>query len=70
MPGPDGQPVAHDVRLGLTDGTSTELVLPANSPLAEVLKPGTTVITGQPPAAGAGAAGAPKPASGAPRLPF
>ena len=70
VPGPDGQPVAHDVRLGLTDGTSTELVLPANSPLAEVLKPGTTVITGQPPAAGAGAAGAPKPASGAPRLPF
>ena len=70
VPGPDGQPVAHDVRLGLTDGTSTELVLPANSPLAEVLKPGTTVITGQPPAAGAGAAGAAKPASGAPRLPF
>ena len=71
VPGPDGLPVAHDVRLGLTDGTSTELVLPANSPLAEVLKPGTTVITGQPPAAGAGAAaGAPKPASGAPRLPF
>lgn len=70
VPGPDGQPVAHDVRLGLTDGTSTELVLPANSPLAEVLKPGTTVITGQPPAAGAGSAGAPKPASGAPRLPF
>ena len=70
VPGPDGQPVAHDVRLGLTDGTSTELVLPASSPLAEVLKPGTTVITGQPPAAGAGAAGAPKPASGAPRLPF
>ena len=70
VPGPDGLPVAHDVRLGLTDGTSTELVLPANSPLAEVLKPGTTVITGQPPAAGAGSAGAPKPASGAPRLPF
>lgn len=70
VPGTDGQPVAHDVRLGLTDGTSTELVLPASAPLAEVLKPGTTVITGQPPAAGAGSAGAPKPASGAPRLPF
>ncbi len=70
VPGPDGQPVAHDVRLGLTDGTSTELVLPASSPLAEVLKPGTTVITGQPPAAGGAGAAPARPASGAPRLPF
>jgi HlyD family secretion protein len=65
VPGADGKAVAYDVRLGLSDGTSTELLLPPNSPLAEVFQPGATVITGQP-----SAAGAPKPAGGAPRMPF
>ncbi|MBA4255493.1 MAG: hypothetical protein C0445_06420 [Polaromonas sp.] len=65
VPSADGKAVAYDVRLGLSDGTSTELLLPPNSPLAEVLQPGATVITGQP-----SAAGAPKPAGGAPRMPF
>jgi len=67
--GEGGKPQAHDVRLGLTDGTSTELVLGPNSPLADVLKVGTPVITGQPSAAGA-APGAARPTSGAPRMPF
>lgn len=67
--GEGGKPQAHDVRLGLTDGTNTELVLGPNSPLADVLKVGTPVITGQPSAAGA-APGAARPTSGAPRMPF
>ena len=41
-----GKPKALNVRLGITDGTSTELLLGPNSPLAEVLKEGATVITG------------------------
>lgn len=65
VPGADGKAVAYDVRLGLSDGTSTELLVPPNSPLAEVFQPGATVITGQP-----SAAGAPKPTGGAPRMPF
>lgn len=63
VPGADGQPVAYDVRLGLSDGSSTELVVSPDSPLAQVLVPGATVITGQPAAGGA------KPPSG-PRMPF
>lgn len=67
VPGADGKAVAYDVRLGLTDGTSTELIVPPGSPLAEVFKPGATVITGQPSAA----AGATQPAaSRSPRMPF
>ncbi|MDO9159791.1 MAG: efflux RND transporter periplasmic adaptor subunit, partial [Burkholderiaceae bacterium] len=46
VPGADGKAVAYDVRLGLTDGTSTELIVPSGSSLAEVFKPGATVITG------------------------
>jgi HlyD family secretion protein len=65
--GADGKAVAYDVRLGLTDGTSTELIVPPGSALAEVFKPGATVITGQPSAA----AGAAQPsASRSPRMPF
>ena len=41
-----GKPKAFNVRLGITDGTSTELLLGPNSPLAEELKEGTVVITG------------------------
>lgn len=63
----DGRPVAHDVRLGLSDGSSTELLIEPGTPLAELLQPGTTVITGQPVA---GASGATAARPGAPRLPF
>jgi HlyD family secretion protein len=65
--GAQGRPVAHDVRLGLSDGSSTELLIEPGTPLAEVLQPGTTVITGQPVA---GASGATAARPGAPRLPF
>ncbi|HSV36338.1 MAG TPA: efflux RND transporter periplasmic adaptor subunit [Ramlibacter sp.] len=56
-----GQPRAFNVRLGITDGTSTELLLPPGSPDAEVLKEGATVITGVTTAA---------PSRPGPRMPF
>jgi HlyD family secretion protein len=71
--GAQGRPVAHDVRLGLSDGSSTELLIEPGTPLAEVLQPGTTVITGQPAAGTAGAtgtAGSTSARPSAPRLPF
>jgi HlyD family secretion protein len=43
--GDDGKPLAVDVRLGVTDGTATELVVPPGSPAAALLKEGTEVIT-------------------------
>ena len=44
--GADGKPQAYNVRLGITDGTSTELLLIPNAPEAAVLKEGAPVITG------------------------
>ncbi|HEY0885145.1 MAG TPA: hypothetical protein VGE20_07680, partial [Ramlibacter sp.] len=63
--GEDNKPRAYNVRLGITDGTSTELVVPANSPDAAVLKEGALVVTG---VGGAGPAAAARPAG--PRMPF
>lgn len=59
--GEDGQPRALSVRLGITDGTSTELLVAPDAPEAQVLKAGARVVTGvvTPPAAPSG-----------PRLPF
>jgi len=42
----DGKPRAYNVRLGITDGTSTELIVPPGSPDAAELKEGATVIIG------------------------
>ena len=64
--GEDGKPRAYDVRLGITDGTATELIVPPGSRDAPVLKEGALVITG----VSGGAASAPRPASTGPRLPF
>ncbi len=62
----EGKPVAYNVRLGITDGTSTELMIAPNSPNADVFKEGATVVTGviggATPAAGARPTG--------PRMPF
>jgi len=44
--GEDGKPKAVNVRLGITDGTSTELIVFSNSAEAAQLKEGTVVITG------------------------
>ena len=55
----DGKPVATNVRLGVTDGTSTELLVQANSPNADLLKEGALVVIGTASAGGAsGASGA------------
>jgi HlyD family secretion protein len=64
--GEDGKPRAYNVRLGITDGTMTELIVPPESPLAQFVKEGATVITGV--IGGAGTA-AQRPTAG-PRLPF
>ena len=62
-----GKPVAYNVRLGITDGTSTELMVAPNSPNAEVFKEGASVITG---VIGAGAAPAAGTRPAGPRMPF
>ncbi len=68
--GEDGKPVAYSVRLGITDGTMTELLVAPGSPEAAVLRDGATVITGvaNPGAAAAGAGNEPR--RGGPRLAF
>ncbi len=63
--GADGKPVAYAVRLGISDGSSTELLLGPNAPQAAVLKEGALVIIGAV-AAGTAPGGAPT----GPRLPF
>jgi HlyD family secretion protein len=62
----EGKPVAYNVRLGITDGTTTELLVQANGPLAEVMKEGATVITG----VSGGASPTPANRSTGPRMPF
>lgn len=64
--GADGRPRALNVRLGISDGSSTELRLAPNSPEAAELREGTLVITGLP----AGGSKAPRPAVTGPRLLF
>jgi HlyD family secretion protein len=65
--GEDGKPKAFNVRLGISDGTSTELLVAPNSPDAGELKEGAQVITGVVAPGGA----APKPAGPAgPRMAF
>jgi HlyD family secretion protein len=44
--GADGKPKAYNVRLGITDGSSTELIVSPNSPDAADLKEGASVIVG------------------------
>jgi HlyD family secretion protein len=68
--GADGKPVAYNVRLGITDGTSTELLVAPNSPNADVLKEGAVVVVGTTTAGAAagGAAGSARPSG--PRMPF
>ena len=66
--GEDGKPKAFNVRLGITDGSSTELLVAANAPNAAELKEGALVIVGIVPGTGAGSA--PSRAPAGPRLPF
>lgn len=68
----DGKPQAYTVRLGITDGTMTELLVNPNGPEAQVLKEGTVVIIGVPGGAAPGTAGAGNTGArpGGPRLAF
>lgn len=66
LQGTDGKPVAYNVRLGITDGTSTELIMMPNSPNADKLVEGAIVITGVSAPTTSGASKAPS----GPRLPF
>jgi HlyD family secretion protein len=70
--GADNKPVAYNVRLGITDGSTTELLISPQSPNANVLVEGATVIIGTAPQPGSSAAGAGRGpgAPGGPRLPF
>ncbi len=64
--GSDGKPKALNVRLGITDGSQTELVVGPNSPEAAELKEGASVITGVSSAAG----GTARPGTTGPRMMF
>lgn len=64
--GADGKPKAFNVRLGISDGSSTELLLTAGGPAAAELREGATVITGVLASASGGGSRPP----GGPRLPF
>ena len=44
--GPDKKPQAFDVRLGISDGSMTELLLPPDSPAAAALVAGAEVVVG------------------------
>ena len=63
--GSDGAPVAYNVRLGISDGVSTELIVPPGSPEAAAVKEGAAVIVGVAapgkPATGAAPPGGPRP---------
>jgi len=61
-----GKPRAYNVRLGITDGTSTELLVAPNAPEAQELREGAAVIVGTL----GGAASGNKPSAGGPRMPF
>ena len=64
----DGKPKAFNARLGITDGTSTELLVLPNSPDAAELTEGAAVITGT---VSAGSATTPaRPATTGPRMMF
>ncbi|MDE2419321.1 MAG: efflux RND transporter periplasmic adaptor subunit [Burkholderiales bacterium] len=65
----DGKPKAFNVRLGITDGTNTELLVSAASPDAGALKEGANVIVGVQSQAMT-KSGAPKSAAPTPRLGF
>ena len=66
----DGKPKALNVRLGISDGSSTELLVLPNSAQAADLQEGAKVITGVLSSTGAGTGGSPKPANTGPRMLF
>ena len=67
--GDDGKPKAFNVRLGITDGTSTELLVGPGGQNAAELQEGAVVIVGIQTPSGGASSGSGRPAAG-PRLPF
>ncbi len=65
--GSDGKPAAYDVRLGISDGSTTELVVPPGSPGADVLVEGARVITA---VTGVSSSTPQRGAATGPRMPF
>jgi Spy/CpxP family protein refolding chaperone len=61
-----GKPAAYNVRLGITDGVATELIVPPGSANADLLRDGATVITG----VNAPGSAAPRPGTPGPRPMF
>jgi HlyD family secretion protein len=76
--GADGKPKAYNVRLGITDGSSTELILNPNAPDAADLVEGAAVIVGtvntgnsaSASASGGGSSGTRPAGASGPRMPF
>ena len=72
--GADGKPKAYNVRLGISDGSSTELIVTPNSPDAAELVVGAAVIVGTVntgATAGSSGSSSARPAGAAgPRMPF
>jgi HlyD family secretion protein len=67
--GEDGKPQAWSVRLGITDGSSTELIVPPDAPEAAAMQEGAPVITGTVGAGGPATTPGARPATG-PRMMF
>jgi HlyD family secretion protein len=64
----EGKPKAFNARLGISDGTSTELIVPPNSADVDTLKEGAAIITGT---VTPGSASSPaRPATTGPRMGF
>jgi HlyD family secretion protein len=71
--GPDGKPRAFFVRLGVSDGLATELLIGAGTagqPDADLIKEGAEVVIGESKPAGAPPGAARTGPGGAPRAPF
>ena len=71
--GPDGKPHAFFVRLGVTDGLSTELLIgpgTARQPDADLIKEGADVVISASKPAGAPAGAGRSGPGAAPRAPF
>ena len=69
--GADNKPVAYNVRLGITDGVSTELLVAPGSPDTAAITEGATVVTGVLGAGASPTSGAQQRTGGAgPRPPF
>ena len=62
----EGKPKAYNVRLGISDGTSTELLVAPNAAEVQELKEGAIVVIGTT----GGAAPGSRPSAGGPRMPF